>query len=897
MSRKPQSSGPRRSGSGFPGTGGINLVGFGLMDINNLNFDNEDDDDIDDTDLETELDALMSGKRQKKREELKQKADSVDLTAIAAMASAAMKDDLDDGNVDLEGIENDDELLAELNELNNDDKDEIAQEAPQPIKPKTQLNTVLRPPNLPIYSTSTSSSKNTPSPVDITVLLAYRLQTYQIAEEAVKSFGDETRARRYSRAIKTLESQLKQAQLGKAIPENDIPPPVTIHGPLPMELPKDKSAAPSIDETNDVLESGQKNEAVRAILCRSGTYPPVYIADALGNPDDIGDTTSDQPQTPILVEEALTSLPSSSISKPPQSTLPQAHPSQIPSRPSQATLESSAQSQESLLTTRREQYRKAALVAKHSGNHELAIQYVRVAKQIDVVLQALLEGKPVDLVKMPPSPPRMAASVSRAAARPTLQPEQEELIKFIDMNAKTDPTVYKAPAQAQTILGALEQRLAKYKEAEMAAKEKSDASRVRRLGRIIKDYQDAIKAHKAGKRVDFQDLPVPPGFDPISTMSIAESASLSLKTKAWSASGVDRAQEYSEAKPMVLSRPSTPASAVPSPPKQSVKRQMSTTIEKQKQFLLERQRLFKEAAKEALKNGASKEQAMEYVRMMKGIKPMLQATESGLPVDLNSIPVPPQLQQDFVILDKKECEYELPADSEELYRTLEQELEEQYNTCMTNKEHFFKLGDVGSGTKFEKLAQDTQKDLTVLKASWKRGDRTPRFRYEDRVFTIVRHNHNVAENVMQVSVIRGITLPGKFNELDTYVKVDFAYPADAPQSQRCSTFRDTTNPAYDFTCCFEVSRKSRSFLRALKRVQLKIEVWSKRGFLRADGLLGVASVKLVDLETKCDLHEVFPVMDGRRDTGGKLEVKVQVSEPFSTRQIEEIKKRWLVIGP
>lgn len=149
-------------------------------------------------------------------------------------------------------------------------------------------------------------------------------------------------------------------------------------------------------------------------------------------------------------------------------------------------------------------------------------------------------------------------------------------------------------------------------------------------------------------------------------------------------------------------------------------------MEKQKQFLLERQRLFKEAAKEALKNGASKEQAMEYLRIMKGIAPMLQATENGLPVDINSIPVPPQLQKDFDVLDKEECEYELSADSEELYRTLERELEEQYMTCMRNKEHFFKLGDVGSGTKFERLGQDTQKDLNVLKVSWKRGDPMPK---------------------------------------------------------------------------------------------------------------------------------------------------------------------------
>ena len=36
-------------------------------------------------------------------------------------------------------------------------------------------------------------------------------------------------------------------------------------------------------------------------------------------------------------------------------------------------------------------------------------------------------------------------------------------------------------------------------------------------GRIIKQYEDAIKAHKAGKSFDFDELPTPPGFGPIPT--------------------------------------------------------------------------------------------------------------------------------------------------------------------------------------------------------------------------------------------------------------------------------------------------------------------------------------------------------------------------------------------
>ena len=36
-------------------------------------------------------------------------------------------------------------------------------------------------------------------------------------------------------------------------------------------------------------------------------------------------------------------------------------------------------------------------------------------------------------------------------------------------------------------------------------------------------------------------------------------------------------------------------------------------------------------------------------------------------------------------------------------------------------------------------------------------------------------------------------------------------------------------------------------------------------------------------------------MDGRKSVGGKLEVKLRIRDPFFTKQVEEIKERWLVI--
>merc|ERR1719270_926894 len=52
--------------------------------------------------------------------------------------------------------------------------------------------------------------------------------------------------------------------------------------------------------------------------------------------------------------------------------------------------------------------------------------------------------------------------------------------------------------EPMTILESLQQRLAKYAEEESKAKEAGNESKARRMGRIRKQYEDAIKLHKKG---------------------------------------------------------------------------------------------------------------------------------------------------------------------------------------------------------------------------------------------------------------------------------------------------------------------------------------------------------------------------------------------------------------
>lgn len=39
----------------------------------------------------------------------------------------------------------------------------------------------------------------------------------------------------------------------------------------------------------------------------------------------------------------------------------------------------------------------------------------------------------------------------------------------------------------------------------------------------------------------------------------------------------------------------------------------------------------------------------------------------------------------------------------------------------------------------------------------------------------------------------------------------------------------------------------------------------------------------------------FKIMDGRKITGGKLEVKIRIKNPILTKQVERIEEKWLII--
>jgi len=50
---------------------------------------------------------------------------------------------------------------------------------------------------------------------------------------------------------------------------------------------------------------------------------------------------------------------------------------------------------------------------------------------------------------------------------------------------------------------------------------------------------------------------------------------------------------------------------------------------------------------------------------------------------------------------------------------------------------------------------------------------------------------------------------------------------------------------------------------------------------------------------KIDTNQMFnfwgQLTEGRKSVGGKLEVKIRIRDPFKSKQVEEVKEKWLVI--
>ncbi|XP_034237367.1 coiled-coil and C2 domain-containing protein 1-like isoform X2 [Thrips palmi] len=830
-----------------------NLSQFGFMDMNVDNM-GMDDDDGDDDDLEAELAALTSGSAPKPKKARPKPIPQADLDKLVK-ESIKDVDEEDDDSVD----ENDPDLLGELNDLTGDNEE--GDEASEDSSEEGKLSNLLP-------------------------LLEERLKMYQTAEANAKSAGEISRARRFARGSKTILDQLKSVKKGGTVKEEDIPPPVATRAggsaPPPVQAP-----ATDVSEPEPVVPM------------RPAPPPPPQEDQTLA-PADV--KTEESPSAP---EDGTSS------------TQPEKHEesSGSPSFDPEVVAK---------LEERRTQYRQAAVAAKRAGNKPEALRFAQIVKQFDIVIEGVKGGQHADLSEMPPPPWEVQAAAS-SVPKPTCETAENQASSApepspVAPEAPEAPTP-EGPSIPKTIMEALVQRLELYQKQEAAAKADGNSRKERQMGRIVKQYQDAIKRHKAGKPFAADELPSPPGYPPIpipggSGSSAADptpapAPSVTPPTPAAPARSNTPPRQPEEQK----SGGQAPPSPIPSgsAPKANVRKSPASRQEKQMALLVERQKDFKVAAMEAKSRGELN-QAKEYLRLSKGFDKLIEATQSGLPVDLKTLPVPPkakvELEADFDIISTEDC---VAGTDDEIYEKLVQDLQKQVQTCMSTRDHFKAMGDIASANRFENMAVHSKKDMDAVKHAFRRKDPIPKFHYETRKFSIVQCCTDLMDNDLELTIVQGINynVPNP-KDVDTYVRFELPWPsAEEPQKDRTNLVKDTNNPVYDGKFNLQIQRNVRACQRIFKRHGIKCEVWSRgaflislccgapnsepSGFFRSDTLIGTATIKLQPLESKCIIHDSFDLMDGRKAVGGKLEVKIRLRNPIVSNQVEDVTEKWLII--
>lgn len=606
---------------------------------------------------------------------------------------------------------------------------------------------------------------------DVIGLLKIRLEMYKTAEANAKTAGDSGKARRFNRGLKTIQDFLKKAERGGAINMDEVPPEVSTK---PVEKMADEAevASPPLMPTRP---------APAPMPSPTGSLPPIPPRQNISPPTE---------EAPIA----------------PEMSPPTENPTVV------------------MLRSRQKEYKLYALQQKKSGDNAAAMQFIKVAKQFDAVIKAVEEGQEVDLSNMPPPPTAYVVPSSEEPAPPAAiavdPPEAPREESEVQNSTELPEEVL---VMASSIGEALDQRLEKYRAVELAAKEEGNSGKARRFGRIIKQYEDAIKKHKAGKPIPLDELPCPPGFGPFPGEAGASPVPAPVI-----------APKPSPSQPP-SDEPVAPTEGRPRPPlrkqdsRVSGNHQNTHVMNIQIAELKSRQQEFKLAALNAKKAGDI-EQAKEYLKIYKGFDSLLGVAESGLPVDMATLPIPPSqrsnLEDSFTFVNDNDCDSDNPES--EITTRLEEQLQKQLVMCKTTRDHLRALGDVPGTNRFENLGLSVQKDLDLVRLAHKKRLPIPKFHYEMKNFNIVKCNTDLTDNQVDLEIIRGINynVPNP-KEVDTYVKVEFPWPQEETYKNKTNVIKNTDNPEYNTNYVIDIQRSNRQCHRIFKRQAVKLEVYSK----------------------------------------------------------------------
>uniref|UniRef100_A0A8C4TDV0 Coiled-coil and C2 domain-containing protein 1B n=1 Tax=Erpetoichthys calabaricus TaxID=27687 RepID=A0A8C4TDV0_ERPCA len=843
-----------------------------MMDLN----------DADDEDLHAEL-AAITGKKSAENGKAQPKGKTpLPMEYIQQMAENCMKD-VDSEEEGSDDLENDEDLMAELQDMvgegheMDERKETTESQTTTESTPNHNTTEAIKPQAFEGLSACSSQQHTIES----------RIIMYKTAISNAKITGETSKVRRYERGLKTLENLLTSVKKGKQINEEEIPPAVAT-GNISSDILATPQPAKEDNREMTPLGSGENNLETEE-------------HEKMDDPEKFR-TISD---SPLKTDKSFSPM---------EITLPVKNIAGESAEGSNGVKE--------LLVSRQKEYKIAALKAKKEGDLEKAKEFMKIGKKFDTVITAMESGHHVDLSNIPPHPEALPIKATESPVKQVNSGVVEEIQAVESTFKKTDIT-----PQPKDILDALQQRMDKYREASAQAKASGNDRKARMHERIVKQYQDAIRLHKAGKAVNFAELPNPPGFPPIPGME-AEGTEQGITAVLEAANRLvndeekddeDIEEEKRKQTAVMPQKPKKPMLAVPSegqlekqPSPQQPRKPSSSplqqkkyndenlphTVKEQLEFLENYKKKYMKAALQA-KQRNDLEKAKNLLRTAKGIDPMLEALKAGKSVDISKLPSPVEEDEDsFIIVSHSDVQKS--EKSEEIYTQLLKMLKEQYEKCVSYSKQFTHIGNIAETTKFEKMAEGCKTSLGILKLAQAQGLEPPKHHFEERTYQIVRIFPELSSTDMQLLLVKGINLPAPHgvapNDLDSFVKFEFPYPSgDQAQKNKTHVIRNTNFPEYNQRFILNINRNHRGFKRVIQSKSIKFEVFHKGGFLRSDKLVGTAHVKLDKLETNCEVREIIELCDGRKPTGGRLEVRVQLREPLSGQDLQTVTERFLVL--
>ena len=533
----------------------------------------------------------------------------------------------------------------------------------------------LAQPQVPLSSATQPRPTPPTRTSDNVSIIQDRLVMYQEAMRVAETSGDSTKIRRYKRAIGTIQDMLKAAKGGRPVTMDDLPPPIgTAVKPvteLPPKQPPTVSVkpiqsttpnrpgnlidldAPEFDEFNLSEEDMASLETLMFVGNKDKPQEPPVKTTPIKQPPVVAPS----PQKPVYKPHPQ---PSSSSTRPPglidldtpefaefdlsdadlemlantlvddrKNEIPMPTTTQsLPSRPPAQKMEQQPLTKDlviEVLSERKEQYMTASHKARSHGDDKTRKQYGLVAVNFKRAIESVSAGTPIDLRGIPPPPPgfptKYNVDISSYGApapnpRPPTTTTPQSSVSSQPTAEDEEEVVDASIPVPKTPLEALTQRLDKYKEGLKNAQEKGESSRVRRTGRIIKQYEEAVKMTRAGKPYDLSELPTPPGFPPIPT------------------GGGTKPPAAAPRPAPVSGRPHVPQPSQSLPPL----RLNPSVSDQQLRIIQDRAGEFLTVVKQAKAKG-DQDKALTYMRYYKSIQQMLQAAQGGLPVDLSQVSV------------------------------------------------------------------------------------------------------------------------------------------------------------------------------------------------------------------------------------------------------------------